>query len=363
MEYNNAEVKIMKKFTVVLLSVLIACLFMPAAFAQTAGQTGEFSVFSYNVAGLPDIFSSDKSKDTRSNQIDIAKYVSSQGYDIFATQEDFGYNENLVKFLPEYQFKTVHHGGVPYGDGTNVYTKSFKMYNEQHITWEKLYGIADNGADELSQKGITYVCIEVADGVFVDFYNIHADAFGDEGSREARRDNFRQLAELINSRSVDRAVIVTGDFNEFLFGDSVGMKDTLIDGCGLKDAWVEVCNGGNYSDAAAFAEKYGSLWNEKWGVWDSVERFMYKDGGGVSLGCTDFSYETVLNRDGASCSDHNAAYAAFSYTVTESSDNTGNLGKGETGGITEIFRRITAFFKALFLVFSNFDEVRSYIGF
>ena len=353
------------------ISVLLACLLLlptafSVAFAAETQTQGEFTVFSYNVAGLPDIgfISGNEPVNVVSNQVSIGKFVSAQGYDIFATQEDFGYHDNLAGALTGYAYQTYHHGGVPYGDGTNVFTQAYPIYNEEHIPWDSLYGIADDGADEFSQKGVTYVCIQLTENVYVDFYDIHADAYGDEGSVAARRDNFRQLAELINSRTVDRPVIVTGDFNASLFNDNSLLKETLVDGCGLKDAWTEVKNGGNYTDCSYFSETYGDHWTAKWGVWDSVERYMYKDGGGITLTCTEFEYVDVLNNKGLSCSDHLAVYARFAYNASAASGDIGsNTQVKENNGFAELLRRFVTFIKALFLGITNFDKVREYLGF
>ena len=356
----------MKKTLCVLLSVLFLLSGTAvAASAAQIGDTGSFSAFCYNVAGQPDLSSltGGEPRDVPSNQEQIGRYVTAQGYDIFAVQEDFGYHDNLVGELPDYRYRTVHHGMVPAGDGTNTYTKAFPMYNEAHIPWNTLYGVAGDGADEFSQKGITYTCMEIASGVYVDFYNIHADAYGDEGSVAARIDNFTQLRDLINGREVDRPVIVTGDFNAFLFNDRSQLKTLLVDGAGLKDAWVECKNNGDYEDCSYYIETCGGAWTDKWGVWDSVERFMYKDGGGVSLECASFEYVTVYNRDGKSCSDHTAALAAFDYTVTDEIPQGGleDNNYGLLGKIKEMFRRIVVFFKALVLGFKNLDKIRDYL--
>lgn len=357
----------MKKYLSVVLAVLLA--FSALAVTGSAEETpasGSFSAFCLNVAGLPDVsfITGGEGRDVPGNQTRIGQFVTAGQYDIFATQEDFGYHDTLVKALPDYRYQTAHRGGVPYGDGTNVYTRSFPLYNEAHITWNQLYGVADDGADQFSQKGITYVCVKVAENVFVDFYNIHADAYGDAGSVAARIDNFTQLRDLINARTVKNPVIVTGDFNAFLFRDSSKLKELLVDGLGLKDAWVETKNGGNYDDCAAFLEEYGASWTAKWGVWDSVERFMYMDGDSVSITCDSFDYVNVTNEDGTACSDHAAAEAQFSYTVTGETQQ-GSLTETDTGALSrlrEFVRRVVGFFRALFFGLSNLDKVIAYFN-
>lgn len=355
----------MKKAISLILSVLMVFSLLAVAGAAEAEEAASFSVLCYNVAGLPDIsfLTGGESRDVPGNQVTIGNYVTEQKYDIFAAQEDFGYHDKLVSALPDYAYRTFHRGGVPFGDGTSTFTRSFPIYNENHIVWDKLYGIADDGADQFSTKGITYTCIEIAEGVYLDFYNIHADAYGDPGSLEARRDNFRQLKELINGRTVDRPVIVTGDFNAYLFNDSSNLKEILVEGAGLKDAWIEIENNGDYDSYDAWLSSHGGTWIDKWGQWDSVERFMYKDGGGVSLTCTDFKYINVRNAKGQDCSDHYAAAANFSYTVADNTTGAGNdLRVVQYNPVQELFRRIVTFFRALSLGINNFDKVREYFG-
>ena len=83
----------------------------------------------------------------------------------------------------------------------------------------------------------------ICNGIYVDFYNLHADAYGGEGSIAARTSQFKQLAEFIQARSAenDRPVIVTGDFNNYMHvheNDGALYKMIYLQ-CGLKDAWIE----------------------------------------------------------------------------------------------------------------------------
>lgn len=342
----------MKKVISVLLAFIMMMIPLTIiSFAVPVGTKDSFTVFNYNVAGLPDIgfLEGKEPVDVLQNQVCIGKHVNENKYDIVAVQEDFGYHENLVQFMTEYNYRTNHKGGVPYGDGTNIFTVNHKLYNEAHIPWKMRAGVLDDGADELSEKGITYCCIELADGVLIDFYNIHADAFGGEASTKAKRDNYRQTAEIINNRSVDRPVIVTGDFNDFYFGNN-NLKECLIDPCQLKDAWIEVCNVGDYSDCSYYIENYGASWKNKWGKWDSVERFLYKDGGGITLTCDSFEYLNVLNRSGKKCSDHAACLSTFTYEVEKEIEDQGQLIEKRENGLVEFIRRIVSFFKSLILL-------------
>ena len=62
-----------------------------------------------------------------------------------------------------------------------------------------------------------------------------------------------------------------------------------------------------------------------------------------------------------------AASAKFSYTVISPAGDQGELNSSHgTSGIQEFFRKIVSFFKAIMLIFNNFDkikeELKNYFG-
>lgn len=70
-------------------------------------------------------------------------------------------------------------------------------------------GAADCGA----QKGFSVARTEIAPGVVIDVYNLHADAGSHPRDIAARADNFAQLADFILEHSEGRAVVLGGDTN------------------------------------------------------------------------------------------------------------------------------------------------------
>ncbi len=366
--------KITKKVLSLIISViLVFSVFSICAFA-TDIKTGSFNAMSFNVAGLPKTSALSGDIDATSviefinnktiiNQKAIGKFVNAGNYDIFATQEDFFYHNFLEEGLTNYNYSTAWQGGVPWGDGTTVFTKNFKMTGEEHIKWNSLSGdgSADDGADVYSRKGITYVCLEIADGVFVDFYDIHADAFGDEGSVVARKDNFKQLCDLIDEKDTGRPIIITGDFNisgHHTYEESGRyFTERFINEEGFKDAWTELYNDGNYTDFSKFAG-YPSYW----GVWDSVEKFLYRDGDNVKLTCDSFEYlnNVILNENYENVSDHAAITASFSYVATGE-----GISEEETVPETTkdfVLRIVFSFIDSLMRAFSNLSNILAYLG-
>ncbi len=352
----------MKK-TSKLLSVFLACVLLLSALPALtlASQVKTVSFCNYNVSGLPDFkaFIGKGEKDVKQNQLDIGGILTSKNYDVIAVQEDFGYHSSLKKTLAGFDYETQHTGGVPGGDGMNIYSK-YPLYNETRIKWEKAYGVIANGADEMTPKGILYCVLDLGDGVLVDFYDIHADAYGDSGSREARRDNFRQLSELINSKGADRPVIATGDFNTYFYDNEYddGLSEYFLEGCGMKEAWVELYNNGDYKDFSSFR----ATGVEEWGNWNSVEKFFYRDGGGVKVVPESFAYEFFKNGSGKTLSDHASASATFSFEKTDDfkqSDIKLSVTKRNelNDFIKKMFVLITDFFKAL----AHIDELKGEI--
>ena len=175
----------------------------------------DIKMINFNVAGLP--FAAFSGTDVGANQEVAGGYLSQNDFDIVAVQEDFGYHKNLVSGMSGFGYMTNHTGSIPGGDGLNIFTTNMPIYNETRVAWNEACGILSDGSDELTPKGFVYTVIDIGNGIYVDFYNLHADAYGGQGSIAARTSQYKQLAEFIEARSAenDRPVIITGDFNNY----------------------------------------------------------------------------------------------------------------------------------------------------
>ncbi len=309
----------------------------------------------FNVAGLP--FANHLGKNVIKNQKDAGRYLSQNKFDIVAVQEDFGYHKQLVDNMSGFKYMTDYTGGIPGGDGLNIFTNNMPVYNETRVSWNDASGILSDGSDELTPKGFVYTVIDIGNGIYVDFYNLHADAYVGEGSIAARTSQYKQLAEFIKARSAenDRPVIVTGDFNNHMHvhEDDGALYKTLYLECGLKDAWIEFHNNSDYFD----------LYNwhitglPAWGNWDSVERFMYKSGGGVDVVVSDFRYVEVCNENGEAISDHNSAECDFTFIKT--ADFVENTQKFRTTKLDRnvFLHRLKWIIKDLIMIFSDIGNL------
>lgn len=349
-----------KKILCLALSAIMLCSCMGIAVSadesdSLIGTTGTFDILNFNVAGLP-IPSSETAdgKDAYADTLQIGAQLNKMGYDIIAIQEDFNYDIYLRELMTNYanredwfggigeRHQTEHSGGIPLGDGLNIFS-TFSLYNEYRIPWKVSAGILDDGSDELTYKGILVTTFKVAEGYYVDVYDIHADAYGGEASVNARKAQYEQLAAYIKKHSVydettgtyDHAVIVTGDFNSSICTeDSKGdpyLISKLLEPAHLNDAWAiskidEINeNPEDYSEYYTYAKETDLSYSESQGHYDSVERICFADGNGIDLTCDSFGYlqitEPLTNRP---LSDHCAAEADFTFKIVEKVQDSSN---------------------------------------
>ncbi len=286
--------------------------------------TGTFKALSINVAGLPAIISSGS---PATDTVQLSPRLND--YDIVSTQEDFAYHSDLVSALT-LPHQTVFSGNVPFGDGMDIFS-NFVIYQETRTKWNDAYGFINNGADEMTPKGILYTSLEIQPGVFIDVYDIHTDADCDEGSLAARRSNMNQLAEMIRQRSEGKAVIVIGDTNSRYTREGDNFESAVLDTCGLTDAWIELVRGGvRPADGDALTDA-----SDKNGPnYEVVDKIWYRSGVNLDLQATFYKLldTEFLDDNGKLLSDHYPITATFEYTVIPtviSSDTFG--GGGGTG--------------------------------
>ncbi len=362
----------MKKFISILLAAVLFIGCSIFAFAEDGNTvTGTLSLVSFNVDGLPipAALSSTKRDPIKATKL-IAKQINASGCDILSAQEDFNLHPILKSGL-DMQYATETSGGVAVGDGLNLFSK-YPIYNIGRVPWKSAYGVYDCGSDELTPKGILYCTVEVADGIYIDVYNIHADAWEDEKSMQAKADQFDQLIELVEEHSgTDRAVILTGDFNTnySVFREGYKNGQYKIDLCqklmdnfighGFRDAWIEYNNGGNYDFTyGEMYERYGCDYPR---VWDTLDHVYYRDGAGVSFELIEAVYDGFdcdeISWDGH-LSDHAAVRTKLSYTAN--SDEVKPLENKQVEKfdlIKYIINAVTTLSKSLFKAIINLPEL------
>lgn len=273
---------------------------------------GKLNIMTYNVSGIPVLGDNQGSQREFKGKARMQKIgdvlCRDSGCDIIGAEEDFNHHNALAKAMPAFKYQTFSKGGIPLGDGLNIFSKH-PVYNVKRTPWRKCFGYLAGAMDRLAEKGILSSTIEIEKGIFVDFYVIHTDAANDPKSLKARKDNFIQLADMINSRKEDRAVIVMGDFNStFCLNMEDDPYNNLVKRAGLTDSWAEIHNGGN-CDYNSSKE-----WNPT--LKETLDRVMYKSGGGVEIKAENYEYVEFTNEKGETYTDHVSTRVRLSYTVT-----------------------------------------------
>ena len=323
---------------------------------DTAAETGTLKILNYNVDGLPlPAFLSSTGRDPLACSKLIPQKLNECDADIIAVQEDFNFHGILKRGI-DMPYRTYHFGGIPFGDGLNLFTK-MPLYNVTRVAWEEAYGIFDAGSDELTPKGFLCSSIALADGVYVDVYDLHADAYGAPPNAAARVAQYKQLLKFVADYSAGHAVIITGDTNTCFMHPESELKKQFIDEAGFKEAWVEAENNGNYNITRDEVNIRGV---DYWGHWDSVEKVFYRDGGGVSLKAETHEFILFTDDEGSPLSDHSAELATLSYTIDRNAVQDSRTYKREVYNPFRVAAlHIKYFFKALRLVLGELPKVFS----
>ena len=352
------------------LTLCVGCAFLVRGTDQAHTVVKQLNVISFNVDGLPipTFLSSTKRPAAKATRL-IAQQVNKTGCDILCVQEDFNYHGTLSRTL-DMPYRTQTSGPAVIGDGLNVFSK-YPIYNVERIAWNDAYGVFDCGSDELTPKGVLYCTVEIADGVCIDVYTLHADAWEDDDSMLAKASQFDQLLSLIESRSADRAVLLTGDFNVnysiFHAGYQNGrypvdLAQKLIDNFisnGFSDAWIEMHHDGDYLvDHAQMREQYGCEYPR---VWDTLDHVFYRSGKGVTLTLQSAEYDNFdcgcIDWDGH-LSDHAAVRTSFTCTVDPAAASAPEtLRKEPIRPVTQFFKAVAAIAKTLWTALVHLPDL------
>ncbi|WOT33335.1 jacalin-like lectin [Streptomyces coeruleorubidus] len=273
--------------------------------AAAAADSGSFDVLTYNIAGLPlELGDSDPETNTPL----IGQRLGP--YDIVNVQEDFNYHASLYA-NDKHPHRTATSGGAAFGDGLNTLS-DHPFEDFQRVKWNNC-----TGTNCLTPKGFSLARVRLAEGVFVDLYNVHTNADSTDDALAARRANVEQLSDFIQANSAGNAVIVMGDTNTRYTrtGDNIR---TLLSENGLTDAWVKLVKGGTppaqgsdalVCDAAAPANDC-----------EVVDKVLYRGSELLTLTATRYAndWKAFLRSDGKHLSDHFPHAVDFSYTLNSS---------------------------------------------
>ncbi|MFJ9020499.1 jacalin-like lectin [Streptomyces sp. NPDC102259] len=270
--------------------------------AATAATSGTFNVLTYNVAGLPEGLSSGH---PATNTPLLSPRLAA--YDIVNVQEDFNYHAALYAG-DNHPYRTATSGGAGIGDGLNTLS-DYAFDDFERVRWNDC-----TGTNCLTPKGFTLSRVRLAEGVFVDLYNVHTNADDSDDALAARRANIEQLSDFIQANSSGNAVLVMGDTNTRYTrtGDNIR---TLADENGLTDAWVQRVKGGTRPTQGADALLCPTT--APTNDCEVVDKVFYRGSKLLTLNATRYNNEwaSFLDSAGGNLSDHFPHTVDFSYTL------------------------------------------------
>ncbi|MFF4345961.1 jacalin-like lectin [Streptomyces sp. NPDC001530] len=277
-----------------------------------AADSGTFNVLSYNVAGLPESLSSAPTP-RESSTTAIGQRIAP--YDIVQVQEDFNYHAYLYAADTAHAYRTPTSGGAGIGSGLNTLSKiSYDADDFERVGWNSCQ--IDSG-DCLTPKGFTFMRERLAEGVYVDFYNLHTNAGTNDGDLASRADNLNQLTAFIKTHSAGNAVVVMGDTNTRYTRSGDTIAEFAV-GNGLTDAWVQLIRGGTPpakgSDALVCDQTGPTVPN----TCEVVDKVLYRGSKLVTLNATSYNNEHAkfLTSDGLMLSDHDPITVGFTWSRT-----------------------------------------------
>jgi hypothetical protein len=282
-----------------------------AAAEPALAAGGSFTALTYNVAGLPEGLSSAPTpRDTATTA--IGQRLSP--YDIIHVQEDFNYHANLYA-ADTHPYRTPTSGGAGIGSGLNTLSDfPYDVDDFERVGWNSCQ--IDSG-DCLTPKGFTFMRVQLAEGVYVDFYNAHTNAGTNDGDEASRADNLAQLTSFIQTHSAGNAVVVMGDTNT-RYTRSADTIAQFVANNGLTDAWVQLERGG-----VAPAAGTDALLCDEDAITDTcevVDKVLYRSSKFVTLGATAYHNEhaSFLTSDGLMLSDHDPISVKFTWSTNAS---------------------------------------------
>ncbi len=268
------------------------------------GET-EFTVLTYNIGGLPSEFSEINPEE---NIPKISPLLNN--YDIVLIQENFVQEYGLYNEVKHpYKLPALSpNEGFTNPSGLSQLS-FFEIAHNYQQRWFDCYGITDNSNDCIAAKGFSVAEYHVplyaqseesADAgenssgriVSIDIYNCHMDAGNSEGDYLARQSQIKQLASFIQTRSAQKAVILTCDTNmeaEFKnqFYDML-QKTGLEDSCQVLDCPYP----------------------------DLIDHIMYRSGSMVGLSPSEWYIpEGFIDSKGKPLSDHLPVAVDFKITI------------------------------------------------
>lgn len=296
-----------------------------AAAEAGAGEEGQLSVLTYNVAGLPQEISEENPK---ANIPKISPLLNA--YDVVLTQEDFDwwlpggladgldfnqYHERLRAEVTHEYSTPVHPGyeavgidladrpNLAVGDGIGILSR-FPLDDFEVVPWTGCFGGFTEGASDcLSMKGFRVATMEVG-GAEVDLYSLHGEAGGTPEDQALQADDYEQLAAYIADHSAGKAVILGGDTNLHIDPEHEDSGDGAD-----AEIWADFLAAAGLTDVCAATDCNDPA---------IIDKIAIRDGEGITLTAEawDSPAERFTDEAGQPLSDHSPVVATIGWSTT-----------------------------------------------
>jgi len=277
-------------------------------------QAATVSILSYNIHGLFPLAAKDDPRD----RMPTIAWLAGR-YDVVLFQEDFEYHDLLRQQMPGYLAARgngmgcdprrvaakllvlpvaiwLPHFSPPYGAGVSSFVRADLDVpgDVERVAFRRCHGWFGANGDCWARKGFLRVAARLPNGAEIDFYTTHLESGPEPASIQVRAEQLATLAEAIEARPSDRAVVVAGDFNSDFA--RIGDRENLM----------------------AFRARVGladSGAGPELPYWRERNFILYRDGTRTSLTVEEAGEASEFVREGRALSDHAALYARFRTAV------------------------------------------------
>lgn len=261
---------------------------------------GTFNTLSYNVAETPTAYNGGSDAHSRV----ISCYLRQFG--IANVQEDFLWHAALYDTCDNHLYRTPTSGTAGIGDGLNTLS-AYWFDDLDRVTWTQR---ADS--DALTPKGFSLVRTRLADGVYLDFYNLHAQSGTSSTDLAYSESDVAQILSYIEANSAGNAVMVMGDTNTRYTRAGQNMWEFLHHG--FSDAWIEAVRGGAVPPIGD-PLLCGSVQTARPDC-EIVDKVLWRNNGFLNLQATSFvDRQDALDSTGAQLSDHHPIEVDWSFST------------------------------------------------
>ncbi|CCE12076.1 conserved exported hypothetical protein [Bradyrhizobium sp. STM 3843] len=272
--------------------------------SQSYAGSGSFSTLSYNIAGTPTAYNG---WDNTHTQI-ISCYV--KPFDIVNVQEDFLWHAALYDTCDNHPYRTPTSGTAGIGDGLNTMS-SFWFDDLDRVTWTNR---ADS--DALTPKGFSLIRVRLAEGTYLDVYNLHAQSGTSSTDLTDSVSDVNQIVSYIEANSAGNAVLVYGDTNTRY--TRVGQNIWEFLHRGFSDAWIQTIRGGSVPAVGSGDLVCGPTQTARPDC-EIVDKVLWRGNGYLSLQAKAYvDHQDAVDSSGTQLSDHHPIEVDWTYATAAS---------------------------------------------